>query len=244
MGCYLSGLNNVTGYQLDDFVFCYQQRESIKDSPQVPARCLSHNPYFRNAICCSGTDSKVFDSFGIQNVSSAFALLLSKVPIDKSLWTPIYSFLPAPASLGCVALAYICWKFQLIEDCLESILSEYSSFFIDCIKGPEKDLQEHSLLFLTLALKAQNKGVKEILIRSRTMEACIHLMKANKKSLRIFGIEVCAEIFKDYEDGKRVFLRNRGEWELVQLIKREGDSDNAFLYLLNCIFDLIYVTII
>ena len=140
--------------------------------------------------------------------------MYSKQPLNRPLASPIFTFLTAPTSLGCLALAYMCAIVRDIGEELKQILLEHSCFFVNCLRGPENDLTDHSLLFIALCLHRQNINVKEFFVRSHLVEACISLMRAKKRHLKLLSVDVCANIIKDYEDAQRIFFRNKGECEL------------------------------
>lgn len=112
---------------------------------------------------------------------------------------------------------------------------------IDSFIHIQSDDLDQSLKDLYSLVKSQDKGIKISLVDCRIFDQLIPMMSHSSRRIRILVSTICACIYNEYDTAQLEFLSKRGGFSLIQLMKRDGDSDAIFILLLEHIIDLVFV---
>ena len=169
--------------------------------------------------------------------------MTSKDPLPRPSKRVIFECMEPPSTVGALALAYLYTIQEGNQEKTSKLFNENASYLIQCTQSSQVDLQDYSLLLTLKALESQDVRIKKAILKANGIEAFCKLMKNPHKHVRLMSIEICDSLYKNFESAQRVFIRNKGEWELVQLMKREGDDERVLVGLLEFVFDLVFVRV-
>lgn len=129
------------------------------------------------------------------------------------------------------------------SECLEQFVMSSAEWLIHNIEE-NSELKYYSLKILTKALDNQRVDVKRRLLKANIMTSLVPLMRHSDAPIRLIAAMVCADLYNHCRTGREEFIELHGEQLLIQLVRRDGDTDNSLVLLLECIIDLLYVNTI
>lgn len=141
------------------------------------------------------------------------------------------------STVGALALTSIS---NFPSERLEQFVMNSAEWLILSIEE-NNELRHHSLEILSKALDSQRIYIKRRLLEGKIMGSLVPLMRHSDASIRLSTAMVCAGLYNHCRRGCAEFIELHGEQLLVQLIKRDGDTDNPLALLLECVLDLLYV---
>ncbi|CAG9334642.1 unnamed protein product [Blepharisma stoltei] len=146
-----------------------------------------------------------------------------------------------PESIGCLALAYLAEAACESASAIQQILPEILKFIVEFISSNSEDLRDYSLLLLYHSLEIENDTVYTDLIKRDIFPILVPLISHSIRQIRLLSAAICARLYRSREIAQNLFIKYNGEKELIQLLKRDGDSDEILCILLEHIIDLVLV---
>lgn len=173
--------------------------------------------------------------------SAISALVWSELKVNRDF--ELYKGLAAPCTVGSLALAYLCQYHDAHSIELASFSLENVVLLIKNLSSEHADIREFTLLLLCLVISPEGHSMKESFLRKGIIPSVLCLFQAESQSVRLMAVHCAASLYRRNEEGQRLFLRYKGEKQLIQLLKRDGDDDSTLALLLSYVQDLIYVTL-
>lgn len=175
-----------------------------------------------------------------RSFSEVSALIWNETSLGRDF--QLYRGLTGPRTVGSLALAYLCHQHCVCSAELASFSSQNAFLLARNLGSQLPDIRDFTLLLLCLVISPEAQSVKECFLRRGIIPVLLALFRAEAQVVRLMAAHCAASLYRRNEEGQRLFLRYRGEKQLVQLLKRDGDEDATLALLLTHIQDLIYVT--
>lgn len=81
----------------------------------------------------------------------------------------------------------------------------------------------------------------EELVSINIFSFLLPLMANQTRQVRLLTAAICARIYKNRENAQKMFFKLKGSQDLLQLLIRDGDSDEVLCRLLEHVIDLVLV---
>ncbi|CAG9317206.1 unnamed protein product [Blepharisma stoltei] len=159
--------------------------------------------------------------------------------IDQNELKIRQSWAKSPETIGSLALAYLAEAAWDDPSSVQEILKNIQDHLILSIKSGTEDQRDFSFLFLYHSLDNTTNELKHELISKNILQNLIPFLSCQTKQLRLLSAATCARIYKGNEIAQSIFFKNKGAHDLIQLLIRDGDSDEILCRLLEHLIDLI-----
>jgi hypothetical protein len=147
-----------------------------------------------------------------------------------------------PTKVGSLSLAYLAEGSRDDPNTLSTYVLEMLPSLVASITSGQEEWGDHALLIISFTIPCISKVTRQALI-DRGLSSFIGVMNEGRSERRQLAVNICHSLCKNNLHAQNLFLEGGGAQQLVQLLVRESEQEEAVVELLRFLEDLVLVIV-
>jgi hypothetical protein len=147
-----------------------------------------------------------------------------------------------PTKVGSLSLAYLAEGAREDPNTLSTFVLEMVPSLLASITSGQREWGDHALLMISFTIPCMSKVTQHALI-DQGLKSFIGVMSDCRSEPRLVAVKICHSLCKNNLMAQELFLEGGGAQQLVQLLVRESEEEEAVVELLRFLEDLVTVIV-